>query len=113
MRDERVLRAQVREAMKADSLPDGRPERMWGGPGSGAPCAVCGGSVGQQEMEFELQFSATEEGSGSYHAHVRCFAAWELERRSGGLSDHKLPRTDDDGIMSREHDRKNRGEGTG
>lgn len=83
MSDERLLRTQAREAIRAGRSPDRVPERMWGGPGSGAVCAVCGRNVGKEEMEFELQFSLKADGSDSYHFHVRCFAAWELERGKG------------------------------
>ncbi|MHB8813399.1 MAG: hypothetical protein ACYDAE_09030 [Steroidobacteraceae bacterium] len=100
MRDEKELRARAREAMKTAQLPERRPERMWGGPGGGALCAVCGKTVGSEDMEFELQFSSVENpGASNYHVHVRCFAAWELERRNEESSGHRLPRADDDGIM--------------
>lgn len=58
MSDERVPRHRAREAMKTCKLPEGRPERIWGGPGSGAMCAVCGQIVGKEETEFELQFGS-------------------------------------------------------
>lgn len=100
MGDERVLRAQAREAMKAGRLPQDPPERMWGGPGSGASCALCGKTVGNEEVEFELQF-ASDRGTGtaSYHVHARCFAAWELERRNEPPNGHALPEEGNKGIM--------------
>lgn len=83
MSDQSVLRTQAREAMTTGKLPERSPERMWGGHGSGASCAVCGHAVQRGEVEYELQF--TSEGNpddGPYHVHVHCFAAWELERRN-------------------------------
>ena len=100
MGDESVLRARAREAMKSGNLPDHRPERMWGGPGSGAPCAVCGETVDKDGVELELQF--TSDGgfdTTNYHVHAPCFAAWELERRNRGRNGHSLPLADDEGII--------------
>jgi hypothetical protein len=95
MGDESIL-----AAGPAGKLPQQRPERMWGGPGSGASCAICGKTIGTEEVEFELQF-VSDGGSGpaSYHVHARCFAAWELERRDGGSNGHPLPRAENGGIM--------------
>jgi len=35
-------------------------------------------------MEFEIQFAhdGSNPGLDKYHVHIRCFAAWELERGS-------------------------------
>jgi len=100
MGDERTLRAHARAAMKTGNLPDRRPERVWGGLGSGESCAVCGRTVDKQDVELELEFSANP-GAGPtvYHVHARCFAAWEFERRNGGLNDHSLPPADEGGII--------------
>jgi hypothetical protein len=83
MNDESVLRAKVRAAIAAGKVPDHAPELTWGGPGSDAECAICSGRVGSGEVEFEVEFARTDGASGleKYHFHVRCFAAWELERR--------------------------------
>ena len=58
---------------------------MWGGPGIGANCSICGAPVTSAEIEFEIQFA--RDGSNpeldKFHVHIRCFAAWEFER--GGL----------------------------
>ncbi|MGH2448421.1 MAG: hypothetical protein ACRDFS_07445 [Chloroflexota bacterium] len=112
MDEDSVLRARAREAMKAANLPDRRPEGLWGGPGSGATCAVCGKTVGTGEVELELQFTSDQgPGAGSYHVHARCFAAWELERRNGGSNGHSLPQPGNGGIMAdRERNTTNQGE---
>lgn len=84
MGDESVLPAGAADAMKTGKLPERRPERIWGGPGSGASCAICGKTIGTGEVEFELQFASDgSSGTANYHVHARCFAAWELERRDG------------------------------
>lgn len=100
MADESVLRAWAREAVKTGKLPDRPPERIWGGPGSGAPCAMCGKTVANEDVEFELQFASDQgPGAANCHVHARCFAAWELERRNGTPTGHSLPEGSSEGII--------------
>src|SRR6266481_3910130 len=82
MPDEKILREKARAAINAGKVPTTRPDRTWGGPGVGAPCAVCDLPVTKDELEFEIQFSHNGDNPGldKYHVHVRCFAAWEFER---------------------------------
>ena len=86
MADEAVLRAQAREAVRNGKLPSRRPDRTWGGPGVGARCTVCELPVTKDEMEFEIQFARDSDSPGldKFHVHVRCFAAWEFERKTAG-----------------------------
>jgi hypothetical protein len=90
MPDEQLLRAKARAAVEGGKLPSRAPDRTWGGPGVGAPCAVCGLPVINQEMEFEIQFSRDGDNPGldTFHVHIRCFAAWEFERRQDGAVPH-------------------------
>lgn len=92
MSEESTLRKKAREAIQAGLLPNRRPDRMWGGRGDGADCAICARAVKQNELGFELEFAGdgAEGGSGNFPVHIRCFAAWEFERdkceASGGSS---------------------------
>lgn len=100
MVDESMLRARARAAMTAGHLPDHRPEHMWGGPGSGESCAVCGNAVDKDDVELELQFtSGHSSGTANYHVHGRCFAAWELERRSRSSNGQSLSESGNGTIM--------------
>ena len=83
MPDEPRLREQAREAVRAGKLPARAPDRTWGGPGVGVPCAVCGKPVAKDEMEFEIEFAHDGDNPGldKFHILIRCFAAWEFERR--------------------------------
>ena len=54
--DENILRRIARKVILDGKLPSRRPDRTWGGPGVGAPCAVCGVSVERDQMEFEIDF---------------------------------------------------------
>ena len=82
MPDEAILRQHAREALQTGRLPRRQPDRTWGGPGVGAPCAVCNQPVSRDEMEFEIQFEhgGATPGLDKFHVHLRCFAAWEMER---------------------------------
>ena len=82
--DEDTLREKARAAVQDGKIPSRRPDRTWGGPGVGAICSICGLPVRSSEMEFEIQFARDGDSPGldKYHLHIRCFAAWELERGS-------------------------------
>jgi len=84
--DETVLRAKAREVIRTGKLPSRAPDRTWGGPGVGAPCVVCGEAVTKAQLEFEIEFARDGDNPGldKIHVHIRCFAAWELERRQDG-----------------------------
>lgn len=84
--EEQQIRAKVRDVLRAGKLPNRRPGRTWGGPGVGVPCAVCDLPVTQEQLELEIQFAhdGGNPGLDKYHVHVRCFAAWEFERRRDG-----------------------------
>jgi hypothetical protein len=89
MEDETTLRQLAREALRSGKLLNRRPDRMWGGPGAGTLCSVCGKPVQREETGFELEYAAEDGRSLCNHAlHFRCFAAWEFERRE----DESVPR---------------------
>ena len=82
---EGALRRRAREAIAAGRLPNRPAAQMWGGPGLGEVCAVCEAPVTTQEMGFELEFdpdrTQADGRSAPAQMHIRCFAAWEFERR--------------------------------
>jgi hypothetical protein len=83
MPDEAVRREKARNVIQGGKLPARTPTRTWEGPGVGAPCEICGAPVTRDEMEFEIQFVCDGDSPGldKFHVHIRCFAAWEFERR--------------------------------
>jgi hypothetical protein len=80
--DEAAVRAKARAAVQNGKLPSRPPTRTWGGPGIGAPCAICDLPVRPTEMEFEIEFARDGGNAGldKFHVHLHCFAAWEFER---------------------------------
>ena len=88
MPDEPLLREKAREAIRAGKLPSRVPDRTLGGPGLGEPCTICSEPIKRDQMEFEIDFAhdGATPGVDRLHVHVRCFAAWELERGKDGDS---------------------------
>ena len=84
MPDELILREKARAVLQAGKLPSRAPDRTWGGPGVGVPCSVCDFPVNKNELEFEIEFAHNGDNSGldKFHVHIRCFAAWEFERKN-------------------------------
>jgi hypothetical protein len=78
------VREKARAVIQNGKLPRRSPDRTWGGPGVGGPCAICDLPVRPTELEFEIQFArdGSNPGLDKFHVHIRCFAAWEFERMS-------------------------------
>ena len=81
MPDESLLRDQARYAIRSGKLPSRQPIRTWGGPGVGVVCIICDQPVAQDQMEFAIGFAGDETmpGVDTYHVHLQCFVACELE----------------------------------
>jgi len=77
---ESLLREQVQLRIDQGKLPNRAADRMWGGKGCNAPCAVCDAGIPETEMELEVEFARHERAHGFdvYHVHVRCYAVWSL-----------------------------------
>src|SRR5690348_2283486 len=83
MTGDRPLEEKIREALRAGELPTRAPSKLFGGPASGAPCAVCGVPTAPGEVELQLEFDGSAGGSPMiYRVHPRCFSmvTRELER---------------------------------
>ena len=78
MPDEAILREKAKAVIQSGKLPAHSPDRTWGGPEVGAPCAVCERPVTKAEIEFARDVDYP--GLDNFHVRVRCFAAWEFER---------------------------------
>jgi hypothetical protein len=82
MPNEAQMRALARKILKAGKIPRRDPDRTWGGSGVEMPCTICGERITRDQVEYELQFShdGANTGLDRFHLHLRCFAAWEMER---------------------------------
>ncbi len=84
MTDEDELRTMARKALVGQRIPVRTGDRMWGGPGHGGPCSLCGVVLSREIIGLEVEFRADVPGSppSTHQFHVLCFAAWEAERRA-------------------------------
>jgi hypothetical protein len=82
MPNDQRIRALARNILQAGLMPRRDPDGTWGGKGVDVPCAMCGERIRPDQVEYELQF--THDGATPdvdlFHLHLRCLAAWELER---------------------------------
>lgn len=78
MLGEGALRAKVRALIEEGKLPTRAPVRMWGGPGVGTSCSVCEVPITTQERD-QVERDGRP-GLDRFHVHIKCFAAWALER---------------------------------
>ncbi len=89
MSEDRYLKAKVREAIVSGRFPDRAPDHVWGGPGTGVECAVCGEPTTHAEVELEVEFDRSDgAAAGSHFFHLHCFSLLEAERQQRSL----LPR---------------------
>lgn len=79
--DENQIREKIKTAIATGKLPGRAPDRIWGGRGTGAQCALCDDPVTAEDAEIELEFLALTgpEGPTQYYAHARCWRLWESE----------------------------------
>ena len=98
MPDKPTLRDKARDAVRCGSLPARFPSRVFGGPGSGNACAVCGEQIKRSQMELELEFTMQDAPARTdrYRLHPACCNAWESDRTKieGPVNlgrDHALP----------------------
>jgi hypothetical protein len=81
---EEPLREKVRSVLQAGKIPNRTPDHTRGVSGAGATCAICELPVTRaDEMAVEIQFARDDNpGLDKYDFHIRCYAAWEFERRN-------------------------------
>ena len=93
MSDDTRLRAKARESVESGRMPGRSPDRLWGGKGTGAACAICCEPVGTDQIEFEIEFDrqGPTPGKDKYRAHLACLSAWEFERRKNPGAGGALP----------------------
>ncbi len=75
--DEHELRLEARRRIAAGQLPCDPHHSMWAGTGEGLPCSICDRPIGENQIEYELQFDG--EIRPIYRFHRICHQAWELE----------------------------------
>jgi hypothetical protein len=69
---EDALRTKARALIDQGKLPLRSPERMWGGPGAGTLCSVCGMPITEvdKELEVQVQHDSVKPGLDRFHFHI-------------------------------------------
>ena len=75
MPNEQRIRALARNILQAGLMPRRDPDGTWGDTGVDVSCAICGERIRPDQVEYALTRAV-----GLFHLHLRCLAAWELER---------------------------------
>jgi hypothetical protein len=75
---EEELRRLARERIERHELPYEEPAQIWGGHGTGHPCALCRSPIGPTECEYELE-QQLDGALQVFHFHVECESIWQLE----------------------------------
>ena len=84
MGEEDVLRNKARELIQIGVLPK-RPDRTWGGFGSGCVCLLCGATIRPDETEVEAEFNGVDGANAvTQRFHARCYVMAEFELRNPG-----------------------------
>ena len=79
-----TLVERVRAKLLDGAFPRERPTTMWGGYGTGGPCAVCDESILPAEIEYELDMPAR---GRRLRMHVGCHSLWMTERVRLGFAE--------------------------
>jgi hypothetical protein len=69
----------IRLKLAHQELPSEMAARMWAGRGSGQLCDGCGEPIAD-EVEYELEFTGSEESPRTLRLHRSCCEAWNVER---------------------------------
>ena len=69
-----------REMNEGARLPQRPPDRVWGGPSTGATCALCGAKTTGDETEMEIEYDLNSSETKTFHLHARCFFVLERGR---------------------------------
>jgi hypothetical protein len=75
--DEHELRLEVRRRIADRRLPSEPQLYLWAGAGDGQICSLCDRAIDSQQIEYEVQFTASPEVVHRFHR--ICHQAWELE----------------------------------
>ena len=93
MSESRTLSDKAVAVSRPGKLPSRRPDRMWGGMGTGARCGICGALVGPRETELEIEFDLTDGDVRTvvvHRAHPACFTVWESELQQNSAKGHAV-----------------------
>lgn len=71
------IEALILAKLASGELPSVKPEKVWGGKGTGQPCSACARPISTDDVEYELDFAAART---AMRLHQRCLAIWDKFR---------------------------------
>jgi hypothetical protein len=75
-----ALRLLIRNKLNDGRLPYNSMPRFWGGAGAGEQCDVCDTCITKEQLVME-GIASTLSNKKPVQFHVKCFYAWDAERR--------------------------------
>jgi len=69
--------ALIRAKLASGELPNAKPEKVWGGKGTGQRCSGCGRPITAADVEYEVDLPAARL---AMRLHQPCLEAWDQQR---------------------------------
>ena len=83
--NEQDLRTKIASRVRDGILPSARPARTYAGTGEGVTCDCCGLTITDLDVQYELDFVTSEEGSRwTLVAHRDCHRIWQRLTETAG-----------------------------
>jgi hypothetical protein len=77
--DERALRTEVRNRIQSGLVPRWQNGRTFAGSGDGHPCECCDRRIGEQNIQYEVDFPSHDGGCRTVKVHMECYHIWRDE----------------------------------
>jgi hypothetical protein len=74
----RDLDALIRAKLASGELPSAKPEKVWGGKGSGQACSACGLAITADDIEYEVDLPGAQ---AAMRFHQPCLTTWDQHRQ--------------------------------
>src|SRR5689334_13522104 len=89
MSDDGRMQGSSDHPIQLGKLPRRNPDKLWGGPATGASCTICGEPTVSGSVELELEFTNDSDGrTTTYRVHPHCFSIFNLELERLGRRAH-------------------------
>jgi hypothetical protein len=69
--------ALIRAKLVSGELPNAKPEKVWGGKGTGQRCSGCGRPITAADVEYELDLPGAR---AAMRLHQACLEVWDQHR---------------------------------
>ena len=77
-----ALRELIKQRLADGTLPLSRPDKLFAGHGSGAPCKACDEPIYPMQIEHEFNYEGERQ---TFRLHLECAGLWEALRLRRGV----------------------------